>query len=105
MIMRDLARQTIGEMRDGICWLAVWKENKTWQYDIFWPMDVDDTEPVFEPDDMPRLQDIHDIDSGAILVNSYYSNIGPYEDMTIRSLQDGLSWCYNERHNLLMRFF
>ena len=104
MNMRELARETIEEMRDGICWLAVWKENKTWQYQEFWPMDVDDTEPIFEPEDMPRLAEIHDVDEKAIMVNSFYSNIGPYETMTIRSLQDGLAWTYNSRLNNLSRY-
>ena len=103
MIMRDVARQTIDEMRDGICWLALWKTRGTWQYEIFWPQDMEDTAPVFREEIFQRLREISEEDSRAILVNSYYCNVGPYEKMTLRSLQDGLAWNYSERRNILSR--
>lgn len=89
------------EARDGIAWIALYKDGRNWNVSCFWPDISYDGSLVFEPDDLEEFKNILATDPNAILVNGYYCNLGPLDDMTQDSLEAGLRWQYEEHYNLL----
>lgn len=99
--LRMTAQQVLEEARDGIAWIALYKEGRGWGAACFWP-DIDrNGEFKFDPDDAQELKAILAKDPDAIFVNGYYTNLGPIDEMTRESLSDGLRWQYEEHFNQL----
>ncbi len=104
--LRNCARFIREEAADGICWIALWKEGRSWNVDTIWPEDMlyDKGIMVLESDYLERLQEIVKADSSAILVSGEYSNIGcagdgPLPDVQV--LTDALRWQYEDCHPLI----
>ena len=38
--LRNCARSIREEAADGICWIALWKEGRSWNVDTIWPEDM-----------------------------------------------------------------
>ena len=99
--LRTTAQQVLEEARDGIAWIALYKEGRGWRASCFWP-DLDrDGGFTFDPDDAQELEAILTTDPEAIFVNGYYTNLGPMEGMTRESLTSALRWQYEEHFNQL----
>lgn len=100
--LRTIARNTLEEARDGIAWIALYKEGRGWQAACFWP-DIDkDGRLAFEAEDMAKIKAILAADPHAILVNGWYSNLGSIDDMTADALVDYLRWQYESGFNQLV---
>ncbi len=104
--LRNCARAIREEAADGIQWIALWKEGRSWSIETFFPEDLlyDEGVMVLSADDMERLQEIVKVDRSAVLVNGYYSNIGCSEDGSLPDVQvlaDALRWQYEDCHPLI----
>lgn len=96
--MRQTAQDMIGVARDGIGWIALWKDGKGWMARDLYP-DIDRRgNVVFEDYETEALQRIREIDPKAILVNGYHHNLGDPETMTRDTLSDALRWHYGIQH-------
>lgn len=99
--IRVEAQDVLDIARDGIGWIAVWKNGRSWRTFVFWP-DIDkDGYPVFDEDDIEALKNIVKIDPGAVIVNSYQHNLGDNTCMTRDSLADRFRWQYELKHYLV----
>lgn len=99
--LRTTAQQVLEDARDGIAWIALYKEGRGWRANCFWP-DLDrDSKFTFDPDDIQELKTILAIDPDAIFVNGYYTNLGPIDEMTRETLTSALRWQYEEQYSRL----
>lgn len=100
--LRTTAQQVLEEARDGIAWIALYREGRGWGAACFWPdFDERSGEFNFDPDDTQEVKAILATDPDAIFVNGYYTNLGPTEWMTRESLSSALRWQYEEHFNRL----
>lgn len=100
--IRLVAQDMIDVARDGIGWIALWKDGKGWMAADFWPDDMDATgTPTWSEFDLERLQRITELDPGAIIVNGWYHNLGDPDTMTRDSLAQFLRWQYDMGHYLV----
>lgn len=96
--MRQTAQDMIDVAREGIGWIALWKDGKGWMARDLYP-DIDrENNLVFEDYQMEALQSIVALDPHAILVNGWHHNLGDTTCMTRDSLADALRWQYNLQH-------
>ena len=100
--LRTTAQKVLEEARDGIAWIVLYKQGRGWGASCFWP-DFDDRTGLFkfEDYDLDDLKEILATDKDAILVNGYYYNLGPVEEMTRETLASALRWQYEEQFNRL----
>ena len=95
--IRTVARSVLGEARDGIGWIAVWREGRSWHGWAFFPEDVDrNGVPRWSEEDMEQIAEIVKADKNAIMVNAWWHNLGDTTDMTADSLAHALRWQYDE---------
>lgn len=99
--IRVEAQDVLDVARDGIGWIAVWKNGRSWRTFTFWPDIDDDGNAVFEGYEIEALQNILAIDRRAIIVNSWYHNLGDTTCMTRDSLADALRWQYDLQHYMV----
>lgn len=100
--LRQEAQDVLDIARDGIGWIACWKNGRGWNCMTFWPDDItSDNDLVFDDFDIEGLQNILKTDPRAILVNSYHHNLGDTECMTRDSLAAALRWQYELQHYLV----
>ena len=66
--LRDTVKDYQDELRDGIAWVAFWKQGRSWNAEYF-HLDMDDT---LYPEDRSRLEEIKSIDTAAVILNGYY---------------------------------
>lgn len=104
--LRNCARSIREEAADGICWIALWREGRSWNVDTVWPEDClyDQGVMILEASDLERLREIMVADADAILVSGEYSNIGCSGTGALPDLQvltDALRWQYEECHLLV----
>lgn len=96
--IRIEAQDVLDIARDGIGWIALWKNGRSWRTFTFWPDITSENDLVFEDYELEGLQNILAIDSRAILVNGYYHNLGDTTCMTRDSLAEFLRWQYDIQH-------
>ena len=98
--IRQIAQDILPEARDGIAWIALYKEGRSWNAECFWGL-LDEQE-VFTTDyleDSERPHEILSIDPNAIFVNAYLHNLGPIdEEMTRDTLAKALRWQYDMQY-------
>lgn len=101
--LRMAAQNVLDIARDGIGWIALWKDGRSWSSMSFWP-DYNEKSGnfVFEDFEQEQLQHIAKIDSHAILVNGWFHNLGSPDAMTRDSLADALRWQYDLQHYLVI---
>ncbi len=100
--LREEARYILDDAKGGICWIAIWKTGRSWHAESFYDVEYTEANPRFgikkewkiEKEAADRLAEIASEDRHAILVNPYYCNLGPWEDMTLESLMDGIRFQY-----------
>lgn len=97
--IRQAAQDVIDVARDGIGWIALWKDGKGWMSMEFYPDYNEDTNLFnFEDYELEKLRSIFRLDPEAILINSYRYNLGDTEHMTRDTLAEALRWQY-ENHS------
>lgn len=96
--MRQTAQDMIDVARDGIGWIALWKDGKGWMARDLYP-DIDrNGNLIFEDYQTEALQSIVSLDPNAILVNGYEHNLGDTTCMTRDTLAAALRWQYDLQH-------
>jgi len=122
MTLYEIARDNIQAMSDGIAWLAVWRTGRNWNAFLFYPCyDAKTDMLVMEPEELAMLDGASCLDSHAILVNTWYHNLGVdpgktrnnsrvlaknlaklHDEDLLSNLTDYLNRCcvYGERENL-----
>lgn len=101
--IRHEAQNVLSEAREGIAWIAVWKEGRGWKTTPFWAeVENEGTRLTFEECDTEEIHEILRTDPNAIIVNSYYNNLGDIETMTRDSLASAMRWQYDIQHALLI---
>ena len=96
--MRQTAQDMIDVAREGIGWIALWKDGKGWMARDLYP-DIDRKgNLIFEDYQTEALQSIVSLDPHAILVNGWHHNLGDTTCMTRDTLADALRWHYNLQH-------
>ena len=97
--LRDMVSEYQDDLRNGIAWLAFWREGRSWQAEAF-HLDLDDT---LYPEDRARLAEIQAADPRAIVVNGYYSGyLG--EEMNVAELAAGVRHHYDNGLNNIAPF-
>lgn len=98
MTIREAAQNVIDTAKDGIGWIAFWKEGKGWKSADFY-LDFNQRTLHFDfvyKDDIEALRDIAQKDPQAILVNSYYNNLHVDDGkVSCQDLADALRWQYS----------
>lgn len=103
--VRETAQQVLDTAKNGIGWIAFWKDGRGWDASEFWP-DFDEKSGTltFEDYDQDELREILSKDPNAIIVNSYYFNLGIPEEMTRDSLANALRWQYGYQNSRLAEY-
>ena len=97
--LRDMVSEYQDDLRNGIAWLAFWREGRSWQAEAF-HLDLDDT---LYPEDRARLAEIQAADPRAVVVNGYYSGyLG--EEMNVAELAAGVRHHYDNGLNNIVPF-
>ena len=97
--LRDMVSEYQDDLRNGIAWLAFWREGRSWQAEAF-HLDLDDT---LYPEDRARLAEIQAADPRAVVVNGYYSGyLG--EEMNVAELAAGVRHHYDNDLNNIAPF-
>ena len=97
--LRDMVSEYQDDLRNGIAWLAFWREGRSWQAEAF-HLDLDDT---LYPEDRARLAEIQAADPRAVVVNGYYSGyLG--EEMNVAELAAGVRHHYDNGLNNIASF-
>ena len=97
--LRDMVSEYQDDLRNGIAWLAFWREGRSWQAEAF-HLDLDDT---LYPEDRARLAEIQAADPRAVVVNGYYSGyLG--EEMNVAELVAGVRHHYDNGLNNIVPF-
>ena len=92
--LRDTVKDYQDELRDGIAWVAFWKQGRSWNAEYF-HLDMDDT---LYPEDRSRLEEIKSTDPTAVILNGYYcGHLG--EDMSLDELTAGVRYHYENSMN------
>ena len=105
--IRKAAQWVLDDCRDGIGWVAIWKEGRSWESERIYGVDFDEptnTATIDDPEEQERLQAILAIDPHAIIVNGYYYNLGDCECMTRDTLANALRWQYELQHATVANF-
>ena len=92
--LRDTVKEYQEELRNGIAWVAFWKEGRSWNAEYF-HLDVTGT---LYPEDRSRLEEIKAADPAAVILNGYYcGQLG--EDMSLDELTAGVRYHYENSRN------
>lgn len=67
-LLEPLVSEYQDDLRNGIAWLAFWREGRSWQAEAF-HLDLDDT---LYPEDRARLAEIQAADPRAVVVHDAY---------------------------------
>lgn len=103
--LRKVASILREDAQDGISWIILWRKGRSWNALEVWPeaMDSNGTTVTLNSDDAAEVRRILKEDSDAIFVNSWYHDLGMYEDehLTVEVLAEKLRWQYEECGQLL----
>ena len=97
--LRDTVKDYQEELRNGIAWVAFWKEGRSWNGEYLY-LDMDDTLSIQE---RGQLEEIKEKDPAAVVVNGYYSGyLG--EEMSIDELTAGVRRHYENGYSNIGAF-
>ena len=97
--LRDTVKDYQEALRDGIAWVAFWKEGRSWNAEDF-HLEMGD---YLYPEDKSRLMEISETDPAAVVVNGYYSGyLG--EDMSLDELTAGVRHHYENGYSNIREF-
>jgi len=97
--LRDTVKQYQEELRDGIAWIAFWREGRSWNGEDFYL----DTGDSLTAEQKSRLEEIRQKDPAAVILNSYYCGYLA-GDMTVDELTAGVRRHYENRYNDVVDF-
>ena len=92
--LRDTVKQYQEELRDGIAWIAFWREGRSWNGEDFY-LDAGDS---LTAEQKSRLEEIRQNDPAAVILNSYYCGYLA-GDMTVDELTAGVRQHYENGYN------
>ena len=92
--LRDTVKQYQEELRDGIAWVAFWREGRSWNGEDFY-LDAGDS---LTAEQKSRLEEIRQKDPAAVILNSYYCGYLA-GDMTVGELTAGVRRHYENGYN------
>ena len=92
--LRDTVKQYQEELRDGIAWVAFWREGRSWNGEDFY-LDAGDS---LTAEQKSRLEEIRQKDPAAVIMNSYYCGYLA-GDMTVDELTAGVRRHYENGYN------
>ena len=92
--LRDTVKQYQEELRDGIAWVAFWREGRSWNGEDFY-LDAGDN---LTAEQKSRLEEIRQKDPAAVILNSYYCGYLA-GDMTVDELTAGVRRHYENGYN------
>ena len=99
--LRSIAQREAETIRDGIAWVVVYRDGKSWESVELWS---DIWNGTFEVEEKETITEILEADAGAVVLNGYYcGKLG--EDMTVSELENGIRWHYKHGCNLLRGYF
>ena len=96
--LRAIAEQLKDVAEDGIGWIVIWKEGKSWNGTAVWPDYIEEScSLILSDEDRELIREIVTEDPQAVLLNSWVHNLGvnDYEVSTIK-LEQSLRWQYRE---------
>ena len=97
--LRDKVKELQEDLRDGIAWVAFWKEGRSWNAEDF-HLEMGD---YLYPEDKSRLMEIRETDPAAVVVNGYYSGyLG--EDRSLDELTAGVRHHYENGYSNIREF-
>ena len=97
--LRDTVKQYQEELRDGIAWIAFWREGRSWNGEDFYL----DTGDSLTAEQKRRLEEIRQKDPAAVILNSYYCGYLA-GDMTVDELTAGVRRHYENGYNDVVDF-
>ena len=97
--LRDTVKQYQEELRDGIAWIAFWREGRSWNGEDFY-LDAGDS---LTAEQKSRLEEIRQNDPAAVILNSYYCGYLA-GDMTVDELTAGVRRHYENGYNDVVDF-
>ena len=95
----DTVKQYQEELRDGIAWIAFWREGRSWNGEDFYL----DTGDSLTAEQKSRLEEIRQKDPAAVILNSYYCGYLA-GDMTVDELTAGVRRHYENGYNDVVDF-
>lgn len=96
--LKSIVRREEKVIRDGIAWVIVYKDGKSWESLELWS---DLWNGVWEDYEREIAAEILKVDQNAIAVNGYCcGRLGE----SVRELEMGISWHYGEGRNLLREY-
>lgn len=102
--LRGLIGECWEELMNGVAWIAIYKDGRSWQAEAFYPESGDYEDGyVLSKDDYEEIERISGIDHKAICVNGYYMGFG--EDFTLKELETKILYFYENRLNQLQGDF
>lgn len=86
--------------------ILLWKNGRSWNYEILWPEEMSEVEydVVYHEDDRATISRVIREDRRAVLLNSYFENLGSLEHKSIANLARFLVWHY-ERQSVPAFYF
>ena len=97
--LRDSVKEYQDELKDGIAWVAFWREGRSWHSEYFY-LEIDESLPPFA---RSRLEEIQRTDPAAVILNSYYcGQLGA--DMNLDELTVGVRYHYQNSRNDITNF-
>ena len=97
--LQDTVKQYQEELRDGIAWIAFWREGRSWNGEDFYL----DTGDSLTAEQKSRLEEIRQKDPAAVILNSYYCGYLA-GDMTVDELTAGVRRHYENGYNDVVDF-
>ncbi|RHQ12916.1 DUF4316 domain-containing protein [Lachnospiraceae bacterium AM48-27BH] len=97
--LRDTVKQYQEELRDGIAWIAFWREGRSWNGEDFY-LDAGDS---LTAEQKSSLEEIRQNDPAAVILNSYYCGYLA-GDMTVDELTAGVRRHYENGYNDVVDF-
>ena len=97
--LREAVKNNQEELRDGIAWVAFWREGRSWNSESF-HLEMGET---LYPEDKMRLAKIQAADPKAVVLNSYYCGYLD-ENMSLDDLAAGVRRHYESSLNDVARF-
>lgn len=107
--IRAIATEFNNDIQDGICWVAIWKNGRSWCGEFFY----DDCRGSYEDgyyfskEDIWKMEAIMNEDSNAIMINGYYTNCGTDENrqVPVSDIINCIEWNYYNHYNTLRHFY
>ena len=95
--IRSIAREFIHDAE--MASILLWKEGRSWHYEILWPEEMSEVEEnvIYSDEAKALIDSVIRVDRHAVLLNSYFENLGSEESRTIAELATLLDWHYGRQ--------